>query len=395
MKKTEEMIENIFEGLLDRFKGKSVFSRVARSTIEATGYFLLSPRDVTEKKPHIRDGIDLKRFMITVVFALVPVILFGIYNIGRQKALIEGLEWSFAVCFFQGLLVFIPIAVVTFAVGGFWELLFSGIRGHQVNEGFLVTGALFPLIMPPSIPLWQVALGISFGVVIGKEVFGGTGMNIMNPALTGRAFLFFAYPASLSGNEVWVAASPGVDAVSRATPLSVLSVSESSGTPVEMLKEAGYTFKDLFIGDYTGTVGGTSTLAILFGAAVLIITGVASYRIIVGATAGLVGASLLFNIFGSGSNVLMALPVYYHLVVGGFAFGVVFMATDPVSAPYNPAAKWVYGLMIGILVVFVRSFNAAFTDSTMLAILLMNVFSPLIDYVFMALHKRKRGVVRA
>jgi Na+-transporting NADH:ubiquinone oxidoreductase subunit B len=265
-----------------------------------------------------------------------------------------------------GALYFFPVYLVTVAVGGFWEVLFAVIRKHEINEGFFVTSMLFPLILPPDIPYWQVAVGISFGVVIGKEVFGGVGMNILNPALTGRAFLFFAYPAQISGDKVWVA----VDGMSQATPLAQLADTSMHLT---------YSWWDSFIGLIPGSMGETSTLAILIGAFILIVTKIGSWRIMASILLGMTLMSLTFNLIGSSTNPMFAVTPIWHLVLGGFAFGTVFMATDPVSAALTEKGKFYYGLFIGILVVLVRVVNPAFPEGMMLAILLMNVFSPIID----------------
>jgi Na+-transporting NADH:ubiquinone oxidoreductase subunit B len=277
----------------------------------------------------------------------------------------------------HGLLYFLPIYIVTLAVGGFWEVLFACVRKHEVHEGFLVTSLLFPLIMPPTIPLWQVALGISFGIVIGKEVFGGVGMNILNPALTGRAFLFFAYPAQISGDAVWVA----VDGFSRATPLAQLA---------DPLMNLSVSFKDAFLGFIPGSMGETSVLACLIGAVILIATGIGSWRIMASILAGTVGLSLLLNLIGSSTNPMFAVSPLWHLVLGGFAFGTVFMATDPVSAAVTRPGQYVYGLLIGILVVLIRVINPAFPEGMMLAILFGNMSAPLIDRIFINANIKRR-----
>jgi len=271
----------------------------------------------------------------------------------------------------HGMLYFFPIYIVTLAVGGIWEVIFATVRKHEVNEGFLVSSMLFTLIMPPDIPLWQVALGISFGVVIGKEVFGGTGKNFLNPALTGRAFLFFAYPASLSGDSVWVA----VDGFTAATPLS-LAVTGG----VEAINAANITWMQSFFGFIPGSIGETSTLACMVGIAFLLYTRIASYRIIVGVFSGMVLMSLLLNLIGSDTNPMFALPWYWHLTLGGFAFGMAYMATDPVSASMTNTGRWFYGGLIGVMVVLIRVVNPAFSEGMMLAILFSNMFAPIIDY---------------
>ncbi|MCK4739651.1 MAG: NADH:ubiquinone reductase (Na(+)-transporting) subunit B [Deltaproteobacteria bacterium] len=382
---------------------------------EATESFLFSGSEVTSSSPHVRDGLDLKRMMIIVVIAAIPAVLMAIYNTGLQAnlatskvALGDFNSWRISLmevfylsadskCFisniFHGSLFFFPVYIVTVVVGGAWEVLFALIRRRDINEGFLVTSILFPLILPPDIPLWQVALGISFGVVIGKEVFGGVGMNILNPALTGRVFLFFAYPAEISGNSVWV----GVDAVSSATWLGDGGVDAvSSATPLSAFADSTLsnivTWTDAFLGFMPGSMGETSTLACLIGAFILIITGVGSWRIMVSVLIGMTTLSLLLNIIGSETNPLFSLSPLWHLVLGGFAFGVVYMATDPVTAAMTEGGKVVYGLLIGFLVVLVRVLNPAFPEGMMFAILFANVFAPIIDRVFINLNIKRRAI---
>jgi Na+-transporting NADH:ubiquinone oxidoreductase subunit B len=277
----------------------------------------------------------------------------------------------------HGAVYFFPIYIVTLAVGGFWEVLFAVIRKHHIQEGFFVTSLLFPLILPPSIPLWQVAIGISFGVVIGKEVFGGVGMNVLNPALTARAFLFFAYPAQISGDAVWVA----VDGFSKATPLAEIA---------DPLMNLSVTWKDAFIGIMPGSMGETSALACLIGAFILIISGIASWRIMLSILAGMIGLTLLFNLVGSATNPMFAVTPLWHLVLGGFAFGTVFMATDPVSAAVTRQGQYLYGFMIGLLVVLIRVINPAFPEGMMLAILFGNVFAPIFDRIFINANIKRR-----
>jgi Na+-transporting NADH:ubiquinone oxidoreductase subunit B len=288
---------------------------------------------------------------------------------------------SFWAGFWHGLLYFLPIYIVTLAAGGFWEVLFAAVRDHDVNEGFLVTSLLFALIVPPDIPLWQVALGMSFGVVIGKEVFGGVGKNFLNPALTGRAFLFFAYPGQMSGDSVWTA----VDGFSGATPLAILN---QGG--MDALYAADISWMQMFVGNIQGSLGETSTLLCLLGAAMLIYTKVASWRIMAGVLLGMVATSLLFNLVDDGSNPMYAIPWYWHLVLGSFAFGMVFMATDPVSATTTETGRWIYGALIGFMIVLIRVANPAFPEGVMLAILFANVFAPLIDYFVVQANIRRR-----
>jgi Na+-transporting NADH:ubiquinone oxidoreductase subunit B len=369
---------------------------------EMVDTFLYSPPDTTRTAPHVRDGIDLKRLMMYVVVALIPCILWSWFNTGYQanlalaqmgtvkggwrNELLAALNIGFDADSIiddtaHGFLYFLPLYLVALIVGGLWEMLFATLRHKEINEGLLVTSMLFALTLPPNMPLWMVALGISFGVVIGKEIFGGTGKNFLNPALTGRAFLFFAYPAEISGDRVWVA----VDGYSGATPLSLIPI----GGMDAMVKE-GYTWWNAFIGLMPGSLGETSTLACLIGAAFLIYTGVGSWRIMLGVFLGMVGSTLLFNAVGSDTNPMMAMPWYWHLVLGGFAFGTVFMATDPVSAAMTTAGRWVFGLLIGFMTVLIRVVNPAFPEGIMLAILFANIFAPLIDHAVIQLNIRRR-----
>lgn len=361
--------------------------------------FLYSPSSVTRSTAHVRDGIDLKRIMITVWLAAFPAMFYGMYNLGFQAndvlaagAQVEGWRgfliemmggydassiWD---CFWYGAVYFVPIYAVTFLVGIAWEILFAMKRGHEVNEGFFVTSILFALICPPDIPLWQVALGISFGVVIGKEVFGGTGKNFLNPALTGRAFLYFAYPAQLSGDAVWVA----VDGYTGATALSVVA-SDGMAAMAEQ-----FSWMDSFIGSIPGSIGETSTLAILLGGVLLLATRIASWRIVGGVMIGMMALSFLFNTVGSSSNLSFAMPWYWHLVTGGFAFGMIFMATDPVSAAMTNTGKWAYGILIGLMTVLIRVVNPAFPEGIMLAILFANLFAPLMDHFVVQANIKRR-----
>ena len=357
---------------------------------EAIDTFLLTPGKRTTKAPFVRDAIDLKRVMISVVIALIPCILMGIYNTGYQIQIAKGHIPTLGECFWLGSLKVLPIIIVTYAVGGFWEGLFSVIRKHEINEGFLVTGILYALILPPTIPLWQVAVGISFGIVIGKEIFGGTGMNVLNPALTARAFVFFAYPAQMSGDAVWAA----VDGFSQATPLAVVAIAEKGSSAVVAITNAGYTFRDVFLGFIPGSIGETSTLACLIGLAFLLVTRIASWRVVVGCSLGLIAMSTVFFIFkGENSMAFFSLPPYWHMALGGFAFGSIFMATDPVSSSATETGKWIYGILIGILVVLIRMINPAYPEGVMLAILFMNVFAPLIDH-FVVQQNIKRRLLR-
>ncbi len=368
---------------------------------EAIDTGLYSPPSVTNNSAHVRDGIDLKRIMITVWLCAFPAMFFGMWNIGFQAntaleamgvADVEGWRGALIAMFaghdanslwdnlIFGAAYFLPIYAVTFIVGGIWEVLFASVRGHEVNEGFFVTSILFALICPPNIPLWQVALGISFGVVIGKEIFGGTGKNFLNPALTGRAFLFFAYPAQISGDAVWTA----VDGFSGATPLGLAALGG-----VEAIMES-VTWFDAFAGTIQGSIGETSTIAILLGGLVMMFMGIASWRIVAGVMIGMVSLSFLFNLIGSDTNAMFAMPWYWHLVIGGFAFGMVFMATDPVSASMTNIGKYFFGALIGIMVVLIRVINPAFPEGMMLAILFANLFAPLIDHFVVQANIKRR-----
>lgn len=372
---------------------------------EAQDTILYTPGKVTAGPAHARDGLDLKRMMMTVVVALVPAIIMALYNTGFQAhlAISRGAEplarWQTSAmeamglpfdpgnlwaCVIHGALYFLPVFIVTFAAGGFWEVLFASVRKHEINEGFFVTGFLFPLILPATIPLWQVAMGISFGVVLGKEIFGGTGMNFLNPALLSRAFLFFAYPAQISGDAVWIAAQTSPDGVSGATWLAVAAEQGQAAMA------QGVTWWDSFWGFVPGSMGETSVLACLIGAAILLLTGVGSWRIMTGVVIGTIVMTLGLNAIGSDTNPFFATPIWWHFVLGGWAFGTVFMATDPVSAAQTDKGRWIYGIMIGILVVLVRVINPAYPEGMMLAILLMNVMAPLIDHFVVAGNIKRR-----
>ena len=354
---------------------------------EAIDTFLMTPGKVTKKAPFVRDAIDIKRVMIFVVIGLLPCFFMGIYNTGLQMQMAKELPYNFWGCLIDGAIKVIPILMVTYMAGGFWEGLFAIMRKHEINEGFLVTGFLYALILPPSIPLWMVAAGISFGVVIGKEIFGGTGFNVLNPALTARAFLFFAYPAQMSGDNVWVA----VDGFTQASPLAVVAAAERGSSAVAALQHAGYSFQSVFMGFIPGSIGETSALACLLGLAFLLITGVASWRIVAGCALGLTMMSVFCGFFkGPDSLAFFNLPFYWHMIMGGFAFGAVFMATDPVSSSATNMGRWIYGILIGVLVVLIRMINPAYPEGVMLAILFMNVFAPLIDHFVVEANVKKR-----
>jgi Na+-transporting NADH:ubiquinone oxidoreductase subunit B len=355
---------------------------------EAVDTFLLTPGTTTKQAPHVRDPIDIKRVMFFVVVALVPCVFMGIYNTGHQIQLAKGVVTSFWPAMGLGAFKVLPIIIVSYAVGGFWEGLFAIVRKHEINEGFLVTGLLFPLTLPPDMPLWQVAVGISFGVVFGKEIFGGTGMNIFNPALVARAFVFFAYPAQMSGSSVWVA----VDGFTQATPLAVVASADRGASAIDALHAAGYNFSNLLTGFVPGSIGETSALACLFGLVFLLITGVASWRTVAGSVIGLLSiAGLFYALQGPDKLAFFNLPPYWHLVMGGFAFGAVFMATDPVSCCATNPGRWIFGIAIGVLTGLIRVVNPAYPEGMMLAILFMNMFAPLIDYFIVDNHIRKRA----
>ena len=367
---------------------------------EAIDTFLYKPKSTTKNSSHVRDNIDLKRVMITVWLATFPAMFFGMWNIGFQAnsimadigmtsqdgirgaiiGLLAGYDatsvWDNMI---HGAAYFLPIYITTFVVGITWEIIFATVRKHEVNEGFFVTSILFSLSCPPDLPLWMVAIGISFGVVIGKEIFGGTGKNFLNPALTGRAFLYFAYPAYMSGDAVWTA----VDGYSGAT---MLSLAASEGLPNA---SKAYTWMESFIGTIPGSIGETSTLAILLGGFVLLYMKIASWRIVAGILIGSMVLSELFNLFNS-DNPMFNLPFYWHWVIGGFAFGAIFMATDPVSAAMTNSGKFWYGILIGVMVILIRVANPAFPEGMMLAILFANLFAPLFDHFAVNANIRRR-----
>ena len=402
-----KFLRSVFDSQAKHF-GKGGKLEFAYPLYEMVDTFLYTPGTVTKGASHVRDGLDLKRMMMTVVIALVPCVFMAIYNTGYQAhlAISQGAQpletWQTSVaewlgygawdptdvvaCIVQGMLYYLPVLFVTFTVGGGCEALFALVRRHEINEGFLVTGMLFPLVLPPTIPLWQVAIGIVFGVIIGKEIFGGTGMNILNPALTARVFLFFAYPAQISGDQVWIAADTGVDGVSGATWLAEAAVAGQA-----VLTE-GVEWWDAFLGLIPGSMGETSTAACLFGALVLILSRVGSWRIMLGVALGSYAATLLLNAVGSETNLLLNVPFEWHFVLGGWAFGAVFMATDPVSAAHSETGRYIYGFLIGVLAILIRVVNPAYPEGMMLAILFMNLFAALIDhFVVQANVKRRRA----
>lgn len=360
---------------------------------EATESFFFIPGLATQNDAHIRDSLDLKRFMSFVILALMPCLCFGVYNVGYQALTAAGKDPAFLPAVLIGLRTVLPLIIVSYAAGFFWEILFAVVRKKEISEGFLVTGLLFPLTLPPTIPLWQAAVGISFGVLIGKEVFGGTGRNILNPALTGRMFLFFAYPVRMSGDVVWtLGGDAAVDGFSSATPLAVAALAPVGETITSALNNAQYPLETLLLGLYPGSVGATSALACLIGAVLLIVVGVASYRTMLGGVIGVLSVGYLLNLFASETSLpWLSLSPLHHLVMGGFAFGIIFMATDPVSSPGMKLSRWIYGFLIGALTVLIRVFNPAYPEGVMLAIIFMNLFAPLLDYFVIQQRLRKRA----
>ncbi|KPD01822.1 NADH:ubiquinone reductase (Na(+)-transporting) subunit B [Moellerella wisconsensis] len=381
---------------------------------EAVATIFYTPGTVTRGRSHVRDTIDLKRMMILVWLAVFPAMFWGMYNVGNQAIpglnhLYSGAElqqvlasdWHYRVAQFLGAsltsdagwgskmllgaVYFMPIYLVVFLVGGFWEVLFGMIRGHEINEGFFISSILFALIVPPTMPLWQAALGITFGVVIAKEIFGGTGRNFLNPALAGRAFLFFAYPAQISGDLVWTAA----DGFSGATPLSQWAAGGNHAL-VNTVTNEPITWMQAFLGNIPGSIGEVSTLMIFIGGALILFFRIASWRIVAGVMIGMIAVSYLFNAIGSETNALFAMPWYWHMVLGGFAFGMIFMATDPVSASFTDKGKWAYGILIGVMCVLIRVANPAYPEGMMLAILFANLFAPLFDYLVVQANIKRR-----
>ncbi len=346
--------------------------------INSIDTLLFVPKHNTHKGAHIRDGVDLKRVMVTVIFALLPCMFFGMYNLGYQHFSQLGESTAVLDCMIFGAWKFLPMLLVSYGVGLAIEIAFAIYNQHEVNEGYLVSGMLIPLIMPVDFPLWMLAISVVFAVFIGKEAFGGTGMNIFNPALIARAFAFFSYAPQMSGDKVWVADASTIDAVSGETILGKLAAGS----------EAGWSVMDMFLGFIPGSVGETSVLAILMGAAVLIFTGVGSWKIITGTFIGGAVMGLIFNVLGI--NALMNFEWWQHLLVGGFAFGAVFMATDPVSGAQTEKGKWIYGILIGFFAIMIRVFNGAYPEGMMMAILLMNVFAPTIDHYVIAGNIKKR-----
>lgn len=377
-----DFLRKKLDKLKPHFTKGGKFSRL-QSVFEGFETFMFVPDKVTFKGSHVRDPIDMKRIMTVVIIALMPALLFGCYNTGLQHFRSVGIDPGLLQAFWFGFIRLLPLIIVSYGVGLGIEFAAAQIRGHEINEGYLVTGLLIPLIMPIDIPLWMLALAVAFSVILGKEVFGGTGMNILNPALLARAFLFFSYPAWMSGDNVWtegmVTGKNIIDGYSGATPLAICAAGDMGNLP---------SFMEMFIGTIPGSVGETSTIAILLGAVILLITGVGSWKIMLGVVGGGATMGLLFNVISA--NTYMDVPFYYHFVMGGFAFGAVFMATDPVTASQTEKGKWIYGFMIGLLSVIIRVLNPAYPEGVMLAILLMNVFAPLIDYFVVQSNIKKR-----
>ncbi|SLM28110.1 Na(+)-translocating NADH-quinone reductase subunit B [Desulfamplus magnetovallimortis] len=413
-----KQLKYLFEKIDPYFKPGGSMSRFF-GIYQATRTFFFLPSPVNRCAPHIRDHLDLKRFMSFVILALLPVTLFGMYNAGYQYYLAASLpeQIGFFKTFTTGALHVVPIIIVSYTVGFFWEILFATIRGHEVTEGLLVTGLLFPLTLPPTIPLWQVAVGMSFGIVIGKEVFGGTGRNLLNPALTARAFIFFSYPASMSGNAVWrvipekiteagASIQNGITGISQAIPIvknqidQVLVDALSGATPLSLggstgyieatLHQAGFDLKTLLTGLHPGSIGETSALLCFAGAIFLMVIRIASYRIIIGGIAGVVITSMIFKLLPGPQGTWFSAGPLYHLFSGGFALGISYMATDPVSAPGTDAGRWIYGFLIGFFTVLIRAVNPAYVEGVMLSILFMNVFSPLLDHITIKIAVAKR-----
>ena len=411
-----KIVKNILKAVENTFFAKGKPFAFFFPFFEAADTFFLTPDKKTTGTCHVRDCNDFKRMMIAVVYALIPCALMGMYNVGLQAnhliaanpdavpkdwhgAILNYLNdlwpalgiyndsvWNIFGCFVHGAVYFLPLYIITMIVGLGWEILFASIYKHDVNEGFFVTGFIFPLTLPPTTPLWQVIIAITFGVIIGKEIFGGTGRNFLNPALVARAFLFFAYAGQISGDKVWTA----VDGVSKATPLSYATNGSLVEGGTQGLANAGYNLFDCFIGLIPGAMGETSTLACLIGMVFLLVIGVASWRIILSMFVGGMGLATILWAVGSDTNAAFALGPVWHFVLGGFAFGMIFMATDPVTAACTRTGQYIYGLLIGILIIIVRVFNPAYPEGTMLVILFGNCFAPLIDYYVVEVNIKRR-----
>ena len=387
-------LRNILDNLAPTFQEGGKLEKF-HPIFEATDTILFSTDERTQTGPHIRDSIDIKRVMILVVISLLPCYIFGAINIGYQKSLTYGLTTTWIDNLITGMIKIAPIIAVTFASGAFWELLFGVVRKHPISEGFLVTCALIPLTLPPSIPLWQVAIATSFGIVIGKEIFGGVGMNIFNPALTARAFLYFTYPINISGDKVWALAPDGY---SGPTALSI-PAGQLNADALELLNKASstlvfdYSWLNMLMGWIPGSIGETNKMLIFISALFLILTGITSWRVMLGSVLGLFIMAFIANLFSPYStNSMLSIPPHYHLVMGSFMFGTVFMATEPVTGSHTDKGRWIFGFLVGALTVIIRSINPAYPEGIMLAILLMNAFAPLIDYYVVQSNIRKRMV---
>jgi len=396
MKDIKKLITEKHDSIRADFEEGGKFEKLY-PLFEAQDTFALTPPDTTKGLTHVRDAVDLKRVMFTVVVALIPCLLWGIFNAGAQYYHYSGIETNLIAKLFRGSLIVMPIVLTSYIVGGIWEVTFAIVRKHEINEGFLVTGLLFPLTLPPTMALWQVAVGISFGVVVGKEVFGGTGFNILNPALTARAYLFFAHAKDMTG-EIWVAAKDGA---TGATPLGMGAAYGGEGLNVtEELAQRGHTFWSMFGGLEAGSIGETAAIPVLLGAGILIVSGIGSWRIMLSGCLGLIFAGVLMNFMPTegveaGKVVQFTtwtqIPFFYHFVMGSFLFGIVFMATDPVSAAATNTGKWIYGALIGVVTVLVRVTNPGYPEGVMLAILFMNVMAPMIDYYVVQGHIKNRN----
>ncbi|MCQ1057823.1 NADH:ubiquinone reductase (Na(+)-transporting) subunit B [Photobacterium sp. DNB23_23_1] len=406
LKSTLEKLEHVFEPGGKYQKWFPLY--------EAFATLLYTPGQVTQRSTHVKDSIDLKRIMIMVWLAVFPAMFWGMYNVGQQTVIalnslytqqeIQQLiseNWQYSATLalggsladsagwasnmLLGAFYFLPLYIIVFIVGGFWEVLFAIVRKHEINEGFFVSSILFALILPPTLPLWQAALGITFGIVVAKEVFGGTGRNFLNPALAGRAFLYFAYPAEISGGMVWTAA----DGYTGATALSQWAESGSTAMVHNATGEA-ITWMDAFVGNIPGSIGEVSTLFLLLGGLMIMLMGIASWRIVTGVMVGMIVTATLLNLVGSDTNPMFDMPFWWHLVLGGFAFGMFFMATDPVSAAFTNNGKWAYGILIGVMTVFIRVVNPAYPEGIMLAILFANLFAPLFDNLVSRSNAKRR-----
>jgi len=389
-----KFLQNILDKSKPHFEKGGKFESLY-PVFEATDTILFSTNEVTESGPHIRDSIDTKRIMILVVISLIPLYIFGAANVGYQNAVAFELERSTWQNFWVGFGKIIPIIAVTFASGAFWELLFAIIRKHPVSEGFLVTCALIPLTMPPGIPLWQIAIATSFGIVIGKEIFGGVGMNIFNPALMARVFIFFTYPTKISGDKVWIA---GPDGYSGATALAI-PASEQGQNAVSLLQNVGqfdFSWWNLFWGWVPGSIGETSKILILLSAFFLMYVKIINFRVVFGSVIGLVATAILTNLFSPlSTNTMFSIPPHFHLVMGSFLFGTIFMATEPVTGCHTNQGRWIYGIIFGSLTVIIRSINPAYPEGVMLSILFVNAFAALIDWFVVQSNIKRRAARHA